>query len=98
MGPPQMAFVSIVVPVFHNAPSLPELLARFQELAQRNAKDRFEFIFVEDGSRDNSFAVLTELAAAEPRVRVVKLSRNFGSTAALLAGIGQARGDVVAAI
>jgi dolichol-phosphate mannosyltransferase len=93
-----MAFVSIVVPVYHNAASLPELLARFRELAERNPEDRFEFVCVDDGSRDNSFAVLTELAASEPRLRVVKLSRNFGSTAALLAGLGQARGDVVAGI
>jgi len=93
-----MAFVSIVVPVYHNAASLPDLLAKFQELARRNATDCFEFVFVDDGSRDTSFAVLQELARGESRIRVCKLSRNFGSNAALLAGIDQARGDVVAAI
>jgi len=93
-----MALVSIVVPVYHNAASLPDLLARFQELAARNAADGFEFVFVDDGSRDNSFAVLQALARSEPRMRVIKLSRNFGSNAALLAGLDQARGDVVAAI
>src|SRR4051812_25779302 len=93
-----MAFVSIVVPVYHNAPSLPDLLARFQALAAANAADRFEFLFVDDGSGDDSFAVLQELARGEPRLRVVKLSRNFGSNAAILAGLDQARGDAVAAI
>ena len=93
-----MTFVSIVVPVYHNATSLPDLLSKFQELAQKNAGDRFEFVFVDDGSRDNSFDVLQSLASAEPRVRIVKLSRNFGSNAALLAGLGQARGQVIAAI
>jgi glycosyltransferase involved in cell wall biosynthesis len=93
-----MALVSLVVPVYHNAASLPELLARFRALADRNPGDRFEFVFVDDGSRDESFAVLTGLAAAELRARVVKLSRNFGSNPALLAGLDHAHGDVVAAI
>ncbi len=93
-----MSFVSIVVPVYHNAASLPDLLTKFQELARKNAADRFEFVFVDDGSRDNSFAVLESLARTEQRMRIVKLSRNFGSNAALLAGLDQARGEVVAAI
>src|SRR5437879_5051075 len=93
-----MPLVSIVVPVFHNAASLPDLLARFQDLARKNAGDCFEFVFVDDGSGDDSFAVLQQLAATERRIRVVKLSRNFGSNAAMLAGLGQAQGDVVAVI
>ncbi|MEP7290026.1 MAG: glycosyltransferase family 2 protein [Chloroflexota bacterium] len=92
------ALVSIVVPVFHNAASLPDLLAKFQDLARLNSKDLFEFVFVDDGSRDNSFEVLQKLALSESRVRIVKLSRNFGSNAALLAGMDQARGNVIAAI
>jgi dolichol-phosphate mannosyltransferase len=93
-----MALVSIVSPVYHNAASLPDLLDRLQQLALRNPGDRFEFVFVDDGSRDSSFAVLHALAEQEPRLRVVKLSRNFGSNAALLAGLSHARGDVIAAI
>jgi dolichol-phosphate mannosyltransferase len=93
-----MALVSLVVPVYHNATSLPDLLARFRALAERNPDDRFEFIFVDDGSRDDSFGVLQELAVGEPRMRLVKLVRNFGSTAALLAGLEHARGEAVAAL
>jgi glycosyltransferase involved in cell wall biosynthesis len=93
-----VSLVSIVVPVYHNAASLPDLLARFQALAARNPGDTFEFVFVDDGSRDNSFQVLEGLAGTDARVRVIKLSRNFGSNPALLAGLDQARGDVVAAI
>lgn len=93
-----MALVSIVVPVYHNAPSLPELLDRFRDLARRNSNDTFEFVFVDDGSKDDSFAVLSRLADSEPRMRIVKLSRNFGSNPALMAGLEHARGDVVAAI
>ena len=93
-----MASISIVVPVYHNAPSLPELHGRFAALAARNSDDTFEFIFVDDGSRDDSFAVATALAAQDSRVQAVKLSRNFGSNAAVLAGLSRATGDAVAAI
>ncbi len=93
-----MSFISIVVPVYHNALSLPNLLSKFQEIAAKNASDKFEFVFVDDGSRDDSFDVLCSLAASDPRIRVIKLSRNFGSNAAVLAGLDQARGDALAAI
>lgn len=93
-----MSLISIVVPVYHNAASLPDLLARFQAVAEQNPADDFEFIFVDDGSKDNSFAVLYDLAQDESRMRVVKLSRNFGSNPAIMAGLSQAKGDAVTAI
>jgi polyisoprenyl-phosphate glycosyltransferase len=93
-----MSRISVVVPVYHNAASLPDLLARLAALASRHTGDLFEFVCVDDGSRDDSFAVLKRLQAAEPRLRVVKLSRNFGSNAALLAGLSHAKGDVIATI
>jgi len=93
-----MSVVSIVVPVFHNATSLPDLLNAFQRLAERNTEDKFEFIFVDDGSKDDSFVVLNTLANSEPRLKIVKLSRNFGSSAAVLAGLTQSEGDVITAI
>ena len=93
-----MSLVSIVVPVYHNAPSLPELHGRFDQLAHAHPADAFEFVFVDDGSRDDSYAVLLALAAVDARVRVVKLSRNFGSNAALMAGLTHARGEAIAAI
>ena len=93
-----MSLLSIVVPVYHNALSLGDLLRALQAVAEQNSADDFEFIFVDDGSRDRSFAVLEELAEGEPRMKVVKLSRNFGSNPAIMAGMSQARGDAVAAI
>jgi polyisoprenyl-phosphate glycosyltransferase len=93
-----MSLVSIVVPVYHNARSLPELTERLTALAERNREDSFEFIFVDDGSRDDSFEVLQQLLADDDRVRIVKLSRNFGSTPAIIAGLNAASGDAVAAI
>ncbi len=93
-----MSLVSIVVPVYNNAASLPDLLERFQALAKQDSQYKFEFLFVDDGSPDNSLAVLQELQQSESRMRIVKLSRNFGSNAALLAGLSQARGEAIAAI
>ncbi len=93
-----MSTISIVVPVFNNAPSLSPLLEKFQELAAQRPEHRFEFIFVDDGSADESCRVIEGLVAAEPRASLVKLSRNFGSSAAILAGLEQAAGDAVVAI
>ena len=93
-----MSLISIVAPVYHNAPSLADLLEELRAVAARNPSDNFEFIFVDDGSRDDSFAVLKELAAVEPRMKVAKLSRNFGSNPAIMAGLSLAQGDAVAAI
>ncbi len=93
-----MSLFSIVVPVYHNASSLPDLLRELSCVADKNPADDFEFIFVDDGSADDSFLVLRELASAEPRMQVVKLSRNFGSNPAIMAGMSRAQGDAVAAI
>src|SRR5262249_59854261 len=82
-----MPLVSIVVPVYHNARSLAELLRRFQALAAGRPDLEFEFVFVDDGSRDDSFEGLSRLATGEPRMRLGNLSLNFGSDAALLPGL-----------
>lgn len=93
-----MKRVSIVVPVYHNASSLPDLLEELRALAARNPNEQFEFVLVDDGSGDDSFAVLRKLMATEPRMRVVKLSRNFGSNAAIVAGLSIATGDAAGVI
>jgi polyisoprenyl-phosphate glycosyltransferase len=93
-----MSLVSIVVPVYHNASSLADLLIELQDVADKNPDDVFEFIFVDDGSGDNSFDILNTLSQSEPRMRIIKLSRNFGSNPAIMAGLSQAQGDAVAAI
>lgn len=92
-----MRTVSVIVPVYYNAKSLPALLQRLQETADQE-QEAFEFIFVDDGSRDNSFHVLEELAATDRRVKAIRLARNFGPNAACSAGIAYARGDCVVAI
>ncbi len=92
-----MTLISVVVPVYHNAASLRDVVERFQKVADQEPEE-FEFIFVDDGSRDNSFQVMMELTEFDSRVRAIKLVRNFGSNAAASAGIAYARGDAVVAI
>jgi dolichol-phosphate mannosyltransferase len=87
--------VSVVVPVFRNADSLRELHARLSAVAEGLSGLRCEFIFVDDGSPDDSFSILEQLAAGDRRVSAIGLSRNFGSNAALLAGLTQTGGDAV---
>lgn len=93
-----MALVSVVVPVYDNAASLPNLWGRLHALAQRQSEEDFEFLFVDDGSRDASAAVIEELAKNDDRIQLNRLTRNFGATAAVQAGLGRARGDAAAVI
>ena len=86
--------VSVVLPVYNEAEALPILAARIADVLER-VPVRYEIIFVDDGSRDQSPQVLDQLAAASDRVRVVHLSRNFGHQAAVQAGLAHARGDAV---
>jgi glycosyltransferase involved in cell wall biosynthesis len=90
-----MALVSIVVPVYYNAPSLPALADRLAAFAASQPRHQFEFIYVDDGSGDNSFEVLKSLTERDERIRLVKLTRNFGSNTAILAGMSHAQGNCV---
>jgi glycosyltransferase involved in cell wall biosynthesis len=88
--------VSIVAPLFNEQDNLRPL---YQQLTQ-TLKDKYsyELIFIDDGSTDSSFAVLTDLQKADPKVRVIRFRKNFGQTAALSAGFTHARGKVIVAI
>jgi glycosyltransferase involved in cell wall biosynthesis len=86
--------VSIVVPVYNEEESLAVLV---QEIgaAMAGVTPEYELLLVDDGSSDGSPAELARLAAAEPRIRVLRLRRNSGQSAALAAGFAQARAEVV---
>ncbi len=88
--------VSVVLPVFNEARTLPELMRRLDEVAT-SLRDRytFEFIVVDDESRDDSMHVAERLAETDPRISVVALRRNYGQTAALQVGFEHAQGHVV---
>ena len=89
------ALLSVVAPVYNEE----ELVEAFVKRACAAVADyTFELVLVNDGSSDSTPALLDRLAAADPRVRVIHLSRNFGHQAALTAGLEHAAGDVVAMI
>jgi glycosyltransferase involved in cell wall biosynthesis len=89
--------LSIVVPVFNEVECLDTLVAELHEVLDRIDRPA-EIIAVDDGSSDGSFEHLVALRAREPRLRVVRLQRNYGQTAALAAGIDLARGDVIVSL
>jgi len=86
--------LSIVTPCYNESANIAELHRQLDAVAAQ-LKEEVEFVFVDDGSRDNTFALLKQLAERDPRARVVGLSRNFGHQAALTAGIEHAAGDAV---
>jgi dolichol-phosphate mannosyltransferase len=89
--------LSVVVPVYEEEDSLAPLHAEL-DAALRGVAGGVEFLYVDDGSRDASLARLREIAARDPRVRVVALEGNHGQSAAFEAGFRRARGEVVATL
>jgi glycosyltransferase involved in cell wall biosynthesis len=90
--------VSVVVPVYNEAEVIGEMYRRLTHVASNLPDLEYELVVVDDGSRDESYAALVALARRDPRLRVLKLSRNFGHQTAITAGIDVARGDAVVII
>jgi dolichol-phosphate mannosyltransferase len=89
--------LSVVVPI-HNEERSVALLYDELAAALDPLEEAWEAVFVDDGSEDGSFAALTRLHAITENVRVVRLRRNFGKAAALMAGFGQAQGETIVSI
>lgn len=89
--------LSLVIPVYNESETIPELHRRLRQFlsALPEVGDAWETVFVDDGSRDGSGAMLTELARTEPRFKVVLFARNFGHQIAITAGLDRAEGDAV---
>jgi polyisoprenyl-phosphate glycosyltransferase len=94
MMPTRGPVLSLVLPIFNEEPVIPQLHARLQEFLSRLGLDA-EVVFVDDGSKDRSLAMLRAIAANEPRYRVLSFARNFGHQAAITAGIDHALGEAV---
>ena len=91
-----MQTVSVVAPVYDEAASIPEFVERTRRaLLPLEGRYCFEIVLVNDGSRDDSLAVMRSCLAREPRLRIVDLARNYGQTAALQAGLDAARGEIL---
>ena len=86
--------VSVVIPVFNEEDSLPELSTWITAVCTQHQLS-FEVLFVDDGSTDASLAVLQNLASSHPNYKLISFSRNYGKSAALQVGFTHAKGDVV---
>ena len=89
--------ISVIVPAYNEARNLPVLVERLFPVLQGLGRG-FEVIVVNDGSKDDTLAVLRRLAAENPQLKVIDLARNYGQTAAMMAGFDHARGDIIVPI
>ena len=86
--------ISVIVPLFNEAESLPELYAWIQRVMNEN-NFSYEVIFINDGSTDNSWQVIQDLKAKSENVRAIRFRRNYGKSPALFCGFERAEGEVV---
>lgn len=85
--------ITIIIPAYNEEETLPDIISRLTKLAKRIDNYDFEFLFVNDGSRDHTGDLLNNFAKQDPRVSYINLSRNFGKEIAVAAGIDHAQGD-----
>jgi glycosyltransferase involved in cell wall biosynthesis len=91
--------LSLVVPCFNEEASIPVFYGdAVKTLSSLQPEKEFEFVFVDDGSKDKTLAILRSLAAQDNRVHYISFSRNFGKEAAILAGLQAARGAYIATL
>jgi dolichol-phosphate mannosyltransferase len=93
----QRPVLSLVIPMFNEELIVPELDRRLREFlgALPAIQGSWEVVFINDGSKDRTLEMLKELAASEPRYKIISFSRNFGHQAAITAGVDKADGDAV---
>ena len=88
--------LSIIVPCYSEEEALPAFWEEVTKVTDLMSNIDFEFIFIDDGSKDNTKLILRDMAKADSRVRYVSFSRNFGKEAAMYAGLKYSKGDYVA--
>ena len=89
----QNKVVSIVVPCYNEEASLPHLYEEVCKIMSAIPKYEWELLFINDGSRDKTMAIIKEMAMHDERISYVNLSRNFGKENAMLAGFDCVKGD-----
>jgi glycosyltransferase involved in cell wall biosynthesis len=87
--------ISVVIPVFNEHESLPELYQQLRSTLTLTAGGRYEILFVDDGSTDGSFDVIRQLRGQDGRVKGIRFRRNYGKSAALAVGFDHARGGII---
>ena len=88
--------ISIIVPCYNEEESLPIFYKEIDKISKEMKSVDFEFLFINDGSKDKTLEILRKLAKKDKRVRYVSFSRNFGKEAGMWAGLENATGDYVA--
>jgi glycosyltransferase involved in cell wall biosynthesis len=88
--------ISIVIPCYNEEPGLPRFYEELTRVTGQMAGYAFEYIFVDDGSRDGTLGLLRQMAQTDKSVRYLSFSRNFGKESAMMAGLEAARGGWVA--
>lgn len=91
-----MSKISLIIPCYNEALALIPFMEEVDTIVTSMPHDTFEMIFVDDGSRDGTLAVLRGLAAENPSIQYLSFSRNFGKESAMLAGLQASTGDYVA--
>jgi glycosyltransferase involved in cell wall biosynthesis len=92
-------YLSLIVPCFNEEAAIPLFYAEtIKTLSKIQPEKEFEFVFVDDGSKDKTLAILRNLAAQDNRVHYISFSRNFGKEAAIFAGLQTARGAYIATL
>ncbi|MEO5949576.1 MAG: glycosyltransferase family 2 protein [Candidatus Saccharimonas sp.] len=90
--------ISILIPAYNEEEVLDMLYERLDKLAKENDDYTFEFVFVNDGSRDGTLSILQAYAERDPRMAYINLSRNFGKEIAMIAGFDHVKGDAMVII
>ena len=87
--------ITVIIPAYNEEETLPDIIKRLEHLGQSVPDYNFEFLFVNDGSRDKTPEILQDFAAADQRISYINLSRNFGKEIGVAAGLDHAQGDAV---
>ena len=88
-----MKKITIIIPVFNEEEALPRLYTRLNEISNKITNYELEFLFINDGSKDNSLKIIKELRSMDKRISYVDFSRNFGKETAMIAGMDYSTGD-----
>ena len=93
-----MKTTTLLVPVYNEESVLPQLFKRLDEFTKNTPNYQFEFLFINDGSTDKSFSIITEQSKKDSRISYINLSRNFGKEIAMIAGIDHVKSDALVII
>lgn len=90
-----MKLITIIIPCYNEEEVLPQLFKQLRKVTDSIENYKFEFLFVNDGSKDNTLDIIKAYKKQDPRIEYVDLSRNFGKEIGMLAGMDYSRGDAV---